>query len=210
MQSIASNQSSAEVPINENFASVAWGEMFAKNPVTSSGLTWGYKGGQIVVNGVLTTIADGTVTLTASSTNHVGVTQAGVVAVAVTTASALHIPLYTVVTGTSTVTTATDVRVAKHLAQMCHGIGTQAMADANQTIVQALALCDTITTTGALTATRNLVVPLLRRRWAVRNSCTGGSVQVIGASGTGTTIAAGKVAIVECDGTNVNRITADA
>ena len=56
----------------------------------------------------------------------------------------------------------------------------------------------------------NLVVPLLRRRWTVRNTCTGGSIQVIGASGTGITIATVKTAIVECDGTNVLRITADA
>ena len=84
------------------------------------------------------------------------------------------------------------------------------MADANQTITQAQALCDTLITTGALTATRNLVVPLVRRRWVVRNNCTGGSVQVIGASGTGVTIATAKVAIVECDGTNVLRVTADA
>lgn len=210
MQSIASSQSSAEVPINENFVSLLWAELFAMNPLTTTGLTWGYKGGQFPVNGLMTSIADGTVSLTASSTNYVGLTQAGAVANAVGTRNPLHVPLYTVVTGSSTISTITDTRSAQQIAAMGYGIGTQAMADANQTIVQALALCDTITTTGALTATRNLVVPLLRRRWAVRNSCTGGSVQVIGASGTGTTIAAGKVAIVECDGTNVNRITADA
>jgi hypothetical protein len=40
------------------------------------------------------------------------------------------------------------------------------------------------------------------------NTTTNG-VQVISTSGTGVTIAVGKRAIVECDGTNVVRITAD-
>ena len=84
------------------------------------------------------------------------------------------------------------------------------MADANQTITQAMSLCETLVTTGALTATRNLVVPLRRATWIVSNDCTGGSIQVIGATGTGTTIATVKTAIVSCDGTNVVRVTADA
>ena len=209
MQTVAANQSSAEVPINENFANVLWAEGFGRNPVTSTGLTWGFLAGYYLLNGVPTLVAAGTVALTASVTNYVGLTQAGVVTNAATTANPLHIPLFTVVTGGSTVTSYVDTRHAKNFARMNHGIGTQAMADANQTLTQALALCDTIVTTGALTATRNVVVPLVRRRWTVRNTCTGGSVQVIGASGTGITIATVKTAIVECDGTNVLRITAD-
>ena len=42
-------------------------------------------------------------------------------------------------------------------------------------------------TTGG--STRNLVVPLRRATWIVRNDCTGGSIQVIGATGTGKTFA---------------------
>ena len=61
-----------------------------------------------------------------------------------------------------------------------------------------------------VTATRDVIVPLVPRVWFVRNTCTGGSIRVIGASGTGITIATVKAAIVSCDGTNVNRITADA
>ena len=210
MQNIASNQSSAEVPINENFTSVLPAELFAYSPVTSTALTWGYRGGQWPVNGLPTTMADGTVALTASSTNYVGLSQAGAIVNTVTTRNPLHTPLYTVVTGVSTVTTITDTRNAALMTKMAYGIGTQSMADANQTLTQTLALCDTIVTTGALTGTRNVVVPLVRRRWTVRNTCTGGSVQVIGASGTGITIATVKTAIVECDGTNVLRVTADA
>lgn len=63
----------------------------------------------------------------------------------------------------------------------------------------------------ALTATRNVVVPLTAgAMWIVRNATNGAqSIQVIGASGTGVTIANGKTAIVFCDGTNIVRVTAD-
>lgn len=81
---------------------------------------------------------------------------------------------------------------------------------ANVTLTQAQALCDTLTITGTLTAARDVVVPLVRRRWVVRHTGTSFDIQVIGASGTGITVAVGKVAIVECDGTNVLRVTADA
>jgi hypothetical protein len=188
----------ADVRVNENFDAASPAMMFGRRAAATTGLTWAYYGGKWPINGVPTAIANGTVTLTASTTNYVGITQAGVVT-ASATADPLHTPLYTVVTGASTVTSYIDNRGPMRP----YGIGTQAMADANQTITQALALCDSLTTTGALTGTRNLVVPLVRRAWTVRNNCTGGSVQVIGATGTGVTIAAGSVALVECDGTNV-------
>lgn len=209
MQNWDSAQTSPEVKVNENFQNVLSAQYGARNPVTTTGLTWGYKGGQWPINGLPTTVADGTVALTASSTNYVGLNQAGVVINTVTTRNPLNIPLYAVVTGAATVTSYTDTRSAAHFAKQAYGIATQAMADANQTIVQATALCESIVTTGALTAQRNLVVPLVRRAWTVRNNCTGFGVQVIGASGTGIVIGVGKVAIVECDGTNVLRVTAD-
>lgn len=209
MQNITSSHVSPEVPINDNFQNVIWPELFARNPLTTTGLTWGYIGGQWTVNGLPGTIASSTVALTASATNYVGLSQAGVVVNTPTTRNPLHVPLFTVVTGASSITSYIDTRNAKQLQQQAYGIGTQAMADANQTLTQALALCDSLVTTGALTAQRNLVVPLVRRSWKVRNSCTGFGVQVIGATGTGVVIAAGLTAIVECDGTNVLRVTAD-
>ena len=209
MQNITSAMASAEVPINENFINVQWAELFARNPLTTTGLTWGYVGGQMPINGLMTTIANGTVTLTASSTNYVGLSQAGAVVNTITTRNPLHVPLFTVVTGAASITSYTDTRSAEQFKKISYGIGTQAMADANQTITQTLALCDSLITTGALTAQRNLVVPLVRRAYAVRNNCTGFGVQVIGASGTGIVIGVGKCAMVECDGTNVLRVTAD-
>jgi hypothetical protein len=63
----------------------------------------------------------------------------------------------------------------------------------------------------ALTATRNLVLPLTDGAIVfVNNQSTGGqSVQVIGATGTGTTIATAKGALLWCNGTNWNRMSAD-
>lgn len=208
LQTIASSQASPEVPINENFDATSQAGAFGRKASTTSGLTWGYYGGSIQVDGVPTQIADGTVTLTASTTNYIGISRAGVVTKA-TTRTVADAPLYTVVTGTSGVTSYTDERSPRQLARLFFGAATQAMADANQTLTQAKALCDSVTTTGALTAQRNLVVPLVKRQWTVRNNCTGFGVQVIGATGTGIVVGAGKTAVVECDGTNVVRVTAD-
>lgn len=201
---------SANLPtrINELFDSVSPASLGGRRASTTTGLTWGFYGGDVLVNGVPTTVANGTVTLTASTTNYVSISQAGTVSTA-TTVNAANVPLYTVVTGVSTVSSYNDTRNVKELDRLNYGIATQAMADSNQTITQALALCDSLITTGALTAQRNLVVPLVRRRWTVRNNCTGFGVQVIGVSGTGIVIGVAKVADVECDGTNVLRITAD-
>lgn len=62
-----------------------------------------------------------------------------------------------------------------------------------------------------LSVTRNVVLPLNDgQTWDVRNNSKGGqSLQFIGASGTGITVATGKVARVGSDGTNIIRWQAD-
>ena len=61
-----------------------------------------------------------------------------------------------------------------------------------------------VTSGVSLTATRNLIAPMIAGfNWAVENATTGGhSIQVIGATGTGVTIASGYTMTVYCDGTN--------
>ena len=61
-----------------------------------------------------------------------------------------------------------------------------------------------VTSGVSLTATRNLIAPLIVGfNWAVENATTGGhSIVVIGATGTGVTIASGYTMTVYCDGTN--------
>ena len=65
-QSLAAAQVSAEVPVNENNTALGQAFCFSKNAVTTTGLTQGYNGGNYNV----TTVADGTVALTASATNY--------------------------------------------------------------------------------------------------------------------------------------------
>ena len=63
-----------------------------------------------------------------------------------------------------------------------------------------------------LTATRNVVVPLtVGRMWLVRNNSPGAqSIQVIGATGTGITIAPTATRLVISEGTNVIAMAAVA
>jgi hypothetical protein len=83
-------------------------------------------------------------------------------------------------------------------------------SDANATLtdVQARALVLDITSSVSLTAARNIVLPLMPRIWIIRNLTTGGqSIQAIGATGTGVTIANGATAHVFADGTNIVQIS---
>ena len=84
LQQLSPAQASPEVPVNENTEALTPAALGARKATTTSGLTWGYYGGEILVNGTPTAIADGTVTLTASATNYVSLSQAGVVSVATT------------------------------------------------------------------------------------------------------------------------------
>ena len=57
--------------------------------------------------------------------------------------------------------------------------------------------------TGANSAVRDIIPPLVEKVYIVKNSTTGGyGVRVIGSSGTGVTVFSGATVIVYCDGTN--------
>lgn len=211
----AGGQANAETSINANFVNVLWAELFAMDPVVTgitTLLTFGVKGGQFPITGVLTTIADLSLTLAASTTYYIGATQAGVATATAVTPNPLHVPLFVVVTGATTITSILDVRSAANLQKITYAISTVTITDTAPaaTLTQAQALCDTVNTSVvAFTAQRNLVVPLVKRMYTVRNNATGFGLQVIGATGTGVVIGVAKCAIVECDGTNVVRVTAD-
>lgn len=100
---------------------------------------------------------------------------------------------------------------AEILASAMTGQLSVAMADANQTLATSDAQQNaTFICTGALTANRNLIVPVgVLRQYDVANNTTGShSVVVKTPSGTGITIANGAEQIVRCDGTNVVAVTA--
>ncbi len=204
---IVQSQASKEVTANAFFDAASPATSFGRRQSTTSGLTWGYYGATITVDGALTQIANSTVALTASTTNYVEATRAGVVSKNTTGFTAGSVPLYSVVTGASTVTSYTDYRLQSvpYTGRMA-----KAMSDANTTLTAAEARNQIIEFTGTLTAARNIVMPLAAQQWTVFNGTTGGfGVQFIGATGTGITVAAGKRAIVYSDGTNVVRASAD-
>jgi hypothetical protein len=97
-----------------------------------------------------------------------------------------------------------------------HGLGTQAMADANQTAAAAVYCFRTIKTTGAITANRTLTIPNGGatdpggREFTLRNTCTGAfSIVVSTGAGTTVTVANGKTAVLGVDSGGVYRVTAD-
>lgn len=112
LNQIAVNQAEKEVTANENFAAASPAMLYARNAVTSAGLTWGYTGGRLF--GIA--VASGTVTLTASATNYVvALKTTGVVSTATTTtnwANTAYVQLYSIVTGATTATSYVDYRTA--------------------------------------------------------------------------------------------------
>ena len=111
MKQIAPSQKNAEVPINENFETLEHQACYGKRHAATSGLTWGYYGGRW--GGF--SVADGTLTLTASSANYVVVAIAtGVISVSTSATNwdddANYVRVYKITTGASTVSATEDHR----------------------------------------------------------------------------------------------------
>jgi hypothetical protein len=202
-------QAGKEATVNELLNAIS-APAFGGRRQSSSGLSWDYFGGRILVDGVSTAIANGSVTLSASTTNYVEATRAGVVSKNTTGFTPGAVALYKIVTGTATVTSYEDHRPWIRLGTPI--LNRAIASDANITLTHAEALCDILqfTSVVSLTATRDVVLPLAAKQYTVFNNTTGGqSLQFIGASGTGVTVANGKRAIIYADGTNIVRVTAD-
>jgi hypothetical protein len=84
--------------------------LFAPNPATITGLTWGYQGGQFRNDNTVTTIAAGTVSLNNNTTNYIEIGTDGVVYVVTGSFTASRIPIRTVVTSGGVQGTSTDKR----------------------------------------------------------------------------------------------------
>lgn len=110
IDNIIQSQSSKEVTANAYFDAASPATLYGRRASTSSGLTWGYYGGIVRVAGVATVIANGTLALPASSTRYIEANPSTGAVALVTSFTAGNIPLYTVVTGASTVTSYTDHR----------------------------------------------------------------------------------------------------
>jgi hypothetical protein len=206
---ILSSQAQKEVAANYFFDAASPASAFGRRGATSAGLTWGYYGGTIMLDGVPTQIANGTLALTASQTNYVERTRAGTVSSNTSGFTAGRIPLYQVVTGSSTVTSYTDWRSLEIPTPT--GLVAKTITTADVTLTAAEARNQIVHLSGTLTGNRNLIVPAEPGIWIVRNA-TGGAftVTVKTSGGSGIVVAQGTTAMVYSDGTNVLRATADA
>lgn len=209
--SVVVGQGDQAAKANGLFDAVSPVAIYAKKYATTSGLTLGYHGGKIAINGVVTTIADGTLVLTASLTNYVEVNPAtGVISKNTTAYTPGYWRIGRAVTGTASITTWSDDRYLG-FGQQTRLLTKAFPSDANYTLTQPEADVDVISiSAGTITTTRDFIVPIgFPKVWIVKNN-TAQSVRIIGATGTGITIATTKAAMVMADGTNVIRLTADA
>lgn len=204
MQQLTAAQASPEVPINENFVSLEHQAVYAKNPDTTTGLTWGYLGGRW--GG--TSIAAGTVTLTDAATNYVVAhRETGAVSVATTTTNwddaSLYARLYQLTTAGGLVTAEQDHRAGPRGA---HGqlppLRAQTVASA-ATISVPSPLCEVLTITGTTGITGITATSMSGKRvtlvFADALTVTdGGNLKLAG----NFTSTADDTLTVVCDGTN--------
>jgi hypothetical protein len=212
VDNISSSQAQKEVTANAFFDAVSPASAFARRASTVNALTWGFYGiSRWHVNNTATPKSNGTVTLTGSAIRYVVTDRALAVTEVSSGFPTDKLALYKCTNFVSTVASYEDYRDPHHFHRFLYGRFTLAMADANKTLTYEQAMCESMELTGALGALRDVIVPLVPRAWTVFANTTGGfGVRVIGVSGTGITVADSKRAIVECDGTNVVRVTADA
>lgn len=116
IDAISVSQASKEVTANAFFDAASQAATYGRRASTSSGLTWGYYGGNVVkADGSMVQIANGTLTLTASATNYiVAAKSTGAVSMSTTTTNwdnaTDYWRLYSVVAGAETVTSWSDLR----------------------------------------------------------------------------------------------------
>ena len=206
---LTSSQAGKETTVNELNNAFSPSSLGGRRQ-SSSGLNWDYYGGRIRVDGVATSIANGTIALTASSNNLVQMSRTGAISVTVggTAFTPGLIGLYFIVCSASSVTSYEDHRPWVKIAP---GRLSVAQGDvASLTLTYSQTLNDILEFTGALSVQRNVVLPLAVKQYTVFNNTTGGfGIQFIGATGTGVVVAATKRAIIYADGTNIVRATAD-
>lgn len=201
---VAPDQSGKEYTINHALNALSPSALFARRDAECSGLAWYYHGGTMIVDGVATVIANNAspLTLTASATNYIYATRTGSVSASTSGFPAGSIPLYTAVTGTSTVTDYSDVRAFGAFPGQI-AIGTASAASGDVTLNAVQARLDYLSITGALTANRAVIVPN-QWRGCISNETSGAfTVTVKTAAGSGVTVSQGQRSPLLADGTNV-------
>jgi hypothetical protein len=203
-QTITAAEANKETPIGEMFVSLTWAALLSHNPDTTSGLTFGVNGGQMLVDGVLTTVADQTTLLAASSTNYVEATRTGTISDNASGFTAGRIPLYVVTTSGSGVTSFVDSRAWHDLPGVAGRLSLSVAGGTDVTLTAAQARNEILNFTGLLTGNINVIVPSGPQIWSVFNNTTGAFTLTVKTSGgTGIVVTQTKSAVLLSDGTNV-------
>lgn len=204
---IVQSQAQKEVTANAYFDAASPATASGRRASTSSALTWGFYGATLLVDGVLTQIANGTIALTASATNYVEASRAGVVSKNVVGFTPGAIPLYSVVTDSLNATSWTDYR--SFIEPTTSNVSV-AVTAANVTLSDVQARCRYLTTTGILTGNRAVIVPNYWEGIVYCNNTGAFTTTFKTAAGAGIVVAQTKRALLYADGTDVVRVTADA
>jgi len=178
---------------------------FGIRGAATAGLNFGYYGGTILNDGVLTNIADGAVALTASNTNFVERTPAGVVSANIVAFSADKIPLYQVVADTTGISSFIDQRAEFKFAGR---VAKSVAGAADVTLNRAEVGVAIIELTGVLTGNISVILPATKREWVVFNNTTGAfTIQLKVAGQTGIPIQQGGRKVVYGDGVDIRDAT---
>lgn len=216
LDTIVQGSGSQDMQANALYDAASPAMLYGRRASATGGLTWGYYGGNVTKSdGTQTTVANGTVSLSSSSTNYV-VAQKSDGAVSVSAAAtnwndtANYWRLYSVVTGSSTVTSYTDEREIGRMT----GVGTGLVAPVTKTGNFTLGanenevICNgSASITGTLPAASAWVGRKVRIKTIAAFPVVSASSNVVplagGAAGTAILAAtAGKYAELVSDGTN--------
>ncbi|WP_157637461.1 hypothetical protein [Burkholderia ubonensis] len=155
LDTISSTQAMKEVVANGLYDAMSPSSLWGRRMMTTSGLTWGYYGGNFVDNtGTSHAIANGTLTLTASATNYIYANATtGAVSVNTTGFPAGSVPLYSVVTNASQASSYLDYRSYQPSAT---GGGTGTVTSVGLTMPSQFTVSNSpVTGSGTLTAAWN-------------------------------------------------------
>jgi hypothetical protein len=140
--------------------------------------------------------------------NYIEASRAGVVSKNTTGFTPGAIPLYTAITGASTVTSYTDHRAWATPAHITSRASVT-VTTADVTLTQAQAACRYLTINGVLTGNRNVIVPNDWEGVVFCNNTGAFTTTIKTASGTGIVVGQTKRAHLLADGTNVVRVGPD-